>query len=248
MATNIPPHNPGEIIDATLALIADPDTPLDELMRIVPGPDFPTGGIIIGRSGIRSAFETGRGSITIRARAEFEEIRRDREAIVITEIPYQVNKSTLLERIGELVRAKQIEGIGEMRDESDRSGMRIVIELKRDATPEVVLNQLFRFTQLQVSFGVNMLALDGGRPRQMGLKDALPCFIAFREEVILRRARFELGKARDRAHLLVGLAIAVANIDEVIRLIRASPDAGDGAAGVDGSRLAGRAMSACCWR
>jgi DNA gyrase subunit A len=225
MATNIPPHNPGEIIDATLALIADADTPLDELMRIVPGPDFPTGGIIIGRSGIRTAFETGRGSITIRARAEFEEIRRDREAIVISEIPYQVNKATLLERIGELVRAKQIEGIGEMRDESDRSGMRIVIELKRDATPEVVLNQLFRFTQLQVSFGVNMLALDGGRPRLMGLKDALVCFIAFREDVILRRARFELAKARDRAHLLVGLAIAVANIDEVIRLIRASADA-----------------------
>ena len=225
MATNIPPHNPGEIIDATLALIAEPDTSLDELMQIVAGPDFPTGGIILGRSGIRSAFETGRGSIMIRARAEFEEIRRDREAIIITEIPYQVNKSTLLERIGELVRAKQIEGIGEMRDESDRSGMRIVIELKRDATAEVVLNQLFRFTQLQVSFGVNMLALDGGRPRQMGLKDALQCFIAFREEVILRRARFELGKARDRAHLLVGLAIAVANIDEVIRLIRASNDA-----------------------
>jgi DNA gyrase subunit A len=227
MATNIPPHNPGEIIDATLALIAEPDTSLDDLMRIVAGPDFPTGGIILGRSGIRSAFETGRGSITIRARAEFEEIRRDREAIVISEIPYQVNKSTLLERIGELVRAKQIEGIGEMRDESDRSGMRIVIELKRDATAEVVLNQLFRFTQLQISFGVNMLALDSGRPRQMGLKDALQCFIAFREDVILRRARFELGKARDRAHLLVGLAIAVANIDEVIRLIRASADAGE---------------------
>jgi len=225
MATNIPPHNPGEIIDATLALIAEPDTSLDELMQIVAGPDFPTGGIILGRSGIRAAFETGRGSITIRARAEFEELRRDREAIVISEIPYQVNKSTLLERIGELVRAKQIEGIGEMRDESDRSGMRIVIELKRDATAEVVLNQLFRFTQLQVSFGVNMLALDGGRPRQMGLKDALACFIAFREDVILRRARFELNKARDRAHLLVGLAIAVANIDEVIRLIRASNDA-----------------------
>jgi DNA gyrase subunit A len=224
MATNIPPHNPTEIIDATLALIADPDTSLDDLMRIVPGPDFPTGGVIVGRSGIRTAFETGRGSITIRARAEFEEIRRDREAIIITEIPYQVNKATLLERIGELVRGKQIEGIGEMRDESDRSGMRIVIELKRDATPEVVLNQLFRFTQLQIGFGVNMLALDGGRPRQMGLKDALQCFIAFREDVILRRARFELGKARDRAHLLVGLAIAVANIDEVIRLIRASAD------------------------
>jgi DNA gyrase subunit A len=226
MATNIPPHNPGEIIDATLALIADPDTPLDDLMRIVPGPDFPTGGLIIGRAGIRAAFETGRGPITIRARAGFEELRRDREAIVITEIPYQVNKATLLERIGELVRAKQVEGIGEMRDESDRSGMRIVIELKREATPEVVLNQLFRFTQLQVSFGVNMLALDGGRPRLMGLKDALQCFIAFREDVILRRARFQLGKARERAHLLVGLAIAVANIDEVIRLIRASADAG----------------------
>jgi DNA gyrase subunit A len=225
MATNIPPHNPGEIIDATLALIADPDTSLDELMRIVAGPDFPTGGIILGRSGIRSAFETGRGSITIRARAEFEEIRRDREAIVISEIPYQVNKSTLLERIGELVRAKQIEGIGEMRDESDRSGMRIVIELKRDATAEVVLNQLYRFTQLQITFGANMLALDGGRPRQMGLKDALQCFITFREDVILRRARFELNKARDRAHLLVGLAIAVANIDDVIALIRASSDA-----------------------
>ena len=224
MATNIPPHNPGEIIDATLLLIADQDTPLDELMRLVPGPDFPTGGLIVGRSGIRAAFETGRGSITIRARAEFEELRRDREAIIFTEIPYQVNKSALLERIGELVRAKQIEGISELRDESDRSGMRIVVELKRDATREVVLNQLFRFTQLQVGFGVNMLALDAGRPRLMGLKDALLCFIAFREEVILRRARFELAKARDRAHLLVGLAIAVANIDEVIWLIRASSD------------------------
>ncbi|HEY7579852.1 MAG TPA: DNA gyrase subunit A, partial [Acetobacteraceae bacterium] len=226
MATNIPPHNPGEIIDATLLLIAEPDTPLEELMRLVPGPDFPTGGVIVGRSGVRAAFEAGRGSITIRARAEFEELRRDREAIIFTEIPYQVNKSALLERIGELVRAKQIEGISELRDESDRSGMRIVVELKRDATREVVLNQLFRFTQLQVSFGINMLALDAGRPRLMGLKDALLCFIAFREEVILRRARFELSKARDRAHLLVGLAIAVANIDEVIRLIRASSDVG----------------------
>jgi DNA gyrase subunit A len=226
MATNIPPHNPGEIIDATLLLIAEADTPLEELMRLVPGPDFPTGGVIVGRSGVRAAFEAGRGSITIRARAEFEELRRDREAIIFTEIPYQVNKSALLERIGELVRAKQIEGISELRDESDRSGMRIVVELKRDATREVVLNQLFRFTQLQVSFGINMLALDAGRPRLMGLKDALLCFIAFREEVILRRARFELSKARDRAHLLVGLAIAVANIDEVIRLIRASSDVG----------------------
>jgi len=225
MATNIPPHNPGEIIDATLALIAEPDTSLDELMKIVPGPDFPTGGIIIGRSGIRQAFETGRESITIRARTEFEEIRKDRTAIIVTEIPYQVNKKTLIEKIAELVRGKVIEGIGEMRDESDRSGMRIVMELKRDATPEVVLNQLFRFTQLQTTFGINVLALDDGQPRQMGLRDALLSFIRFREDVILRRSRFDLGKARDRAHNLVGLAIAVANIDEVIRLIRASPDA-----------------------
>jgi DNA gyrase subunit A len=225
MATNIPPHNPGEIIDATLALIADPDVSLEELMKIVPGPDFPTGGIIIGRTGIRKAFETGRESITIRAKTEFEEIRKDRTAIIVTEIPYQVNKKSLIEKIAELVRAKEIEGIGEMRDESDRSGMRIVMELKRDATPEVVLNQLFRFTQLQTTFGINILALDDGQPKQMGLREALSCFIRFREEVILRRSRFRLGKARDRAHNLVGLAIAVANIDEVIRLIRASPDA-----------------------
>ena len=225
MATNIPPHNPTEIMDATLALIANPDITLEELMAIVPGPDFPTAGIILGRSGIRSAFETGRGSITLRARAGIEQIRKDREGIVITEIPYQVNKSALLERIAELVRAKDIEGIADLRDESDREGMRIVIELKRDATGEVVLNQLYRFTNLQTSFGINMLALDRGRPRQMGLRDMLICFVEFREEVILRRARFELGKARDRAHLLVGLATAVANIDEVIRIIRNSPDA-----------------------
>lgn len=225
MATNIPPHNPGEIIDATLALIARPDMTLDELMQIVPGPDFPTGGIILGRAGIRSAFETGRGSVLIRARAEIEDLRRDRQAIVITEIPYQVNKSTLQERIAELVRAKQIEGISDIRDESDRSGMRIVIEIKRDATPEVVLNHLYRFTQLQTSFGVNTLALDNGKPRLMGLKDVLEAFLAFREEVILRRARHDLNKARDRGHLLVGLVIAVANIDAVIALIRAAPDA-----------------------
>ena len=225
MATNIPPHNPGEIIDAALALIANPDTTLEELMKIVPGPDFPTGGIILGRSGIRGAFESGRDSIVVRSRTEIEEIRKDRYAIIVNEIPYQVNKKTLLERISELVRAKTVEGISEMRDESDRSGMRIVIELKREATPEVVLNQLFRFTQMQTSFGINMLALDNGQPRQMGLKDALECFLRFREEVIIRRARHDLGKARDRAHNLVGLAIAVANIDEVIRLIRVSPDA-----------------------
>ncbi len=227
MATNIPPHNPAEIIDAALALVDDPSLTLEALMKIVPGPDFPTGAMILGRAGIRQAFETGRGSVVLRARAEFEKIGRggERMQIVVTEIPYQVNKATLLERIADLVREKQVEGIGDMRDESDRSGMRIVIELRRDATPEVVLNQLFRFTALQTSFGVNFLALDGGRPRLMGLKDALQVFIRFREDVILRRSRHELSKARDRAHLLVGLAIAVANIDEVIRLIRASPDA-----------------------
>ncbi len=224
MATNIPPHNPGEIIDATLALIENPDIPLDELMRIVPGPDFPTGGMILGRSGIRSAQESGRGSLVIRAKAFIEEMKGGRQSLVISEIPYQVNKNTLLEKIAELVRSKTLEGISDMRDESDRDGMRIVIELKREATPEVVLNHLYRFTQLQTSFGVNFLALDSGRPRLMGLKDALEVFLAFREEVILRRSRFELARARDRAHLLVGLAIAVANIDDVIHLIRSSPD------------------------
>ena len=224
MATNIPPHNPAEIMDAVLAMIANPAISLEELMKIVPGPDFPTAGIILGRSGIRNAFETGRGSIILRARATIEEIRKDRDAIIVTEIPYQVNKSTLLERIAELVRAKEIEGIADLRDESDREGMRIVIELKRDATGEVVLNQLYRLTSLQQSFGINMLALDRGKPRQMGLRELLGLFIEFREEVILRRARFDLNKARDRAHLLIGLGIAVANIDEVIRIIRGAPD------------------------
>ena len=224
MATNIPPHNPTEIIDATLHLIEHPDATLDDLMKIVPGPDFPTGGMILGRAGIRSAFETGRGSLVVRAKAGFEEMRGNRTAIIITEIPYQLNKTVLLEKIAELIRAKQIEGVSDMRDESDRDGMRIVLELKREATPEVVLNHLYRFTQLQTSFGVNFLALDGGRPRLMGLKDALQVFMVFREDVILRRARFELDKARERAHLLVGLAIAVANIDDVIRLIRNSVD------------------------
>ncbi|QEO17069.1 DNA gyrase subunit A [Acetobacter vaccinii] len=225
MATNIPTHNPAEVIDATLALIERPEMTLEDLMAYVPGPDFPTGGIILGRSGIRSAYATGRGSIIIRARAEIEEIRKDRKAIIITEIPYQVNKATLQERIADLVRAKQVEGIADIRDESDRSGMRVVIEIKRDATPEVVLNQLYRFTQLQTSFGVNMLALNGGQPQLMGLREVLDAFIAFREDVILRRARFELGKARDRGHILVGLVIAVANIDAVIAIIRGAPDA-----------------------
>ncbi|WP_268887711.1 DNA gyrase subunit A [Falsiroseomonas selenitidurans] len=225
MATNIPPHNPGEVIDATLAMIADPAISLEALMKIMPGPDFPTGGLILGRSGIRSAFETGRGSIPLRARATIEDMRGGRSMIVVTEIPYQVNKSTLIEKIAELVRAKAIEGISDLRDESDRDGLRIVVELKKDATPEVVLNQLYRFTQLQTSFPVNFVALDEGRPRQMALRDALLAFIRFREEVILRRSRFRLAKARERGHQLIGLAIAVANIDEVIRLIRAAPDA-----------------------
>ncbi|MFC4167061.1 DNA gyrase subunit A [Pseudoroseomonas aestuarii] len=225
MATNIPPHNPGEVIDATLKLIEDPDTTLEALMQIIPGPDFPTGALILGRAGIRSAFETGRGSVILRARAEIEEMRGGRSLIAISEIPYQVNKATLIERIADLVRTKQIEGISDLRDESDRSGLRIVIELKKDATAEVVLNHLYRYTNLQTSFAVNFLALHEGRPQQMGLRQALLAFIDFREEVILRRSRYRLAKARDRGHLLVGLAIAVANIDEVIRLIRESPDA-----------------------
>jgi len=227
MATNIPTHNPGEVIDATLAMIADPEITLEALMGIIPGPDFPTGGLILGRAGIRAAFETGRGSIPVRARCEIEEMRGGRQAIVVSEVPYQVNKATLIERIAELARAKQVEGISDLRDESDRDGMRIVIEVKKDATAEVVLNQLYRFTNLQTSFPVNFLALDGGTPRQMGLRDALGVFIRFREEVITRRSRFRLNKARDRGHILIGLAIAVANIDEVIRIIRASADAGE---------------------
>ncbi len=232
MATNIPPHNPGEVIDATLKLIEDPATSLDDLMRIMPGPDFPTGALILGRAGIRSAFETGRGSVVLRARAAIEDMRGGRHAIAISEIPYQVNKATLIEKIAELVRAKAIEGISDLRDESDRDGLRIVIELKKDATPEVVLNHLYRYTQLQTSFGVNFVALDEGRPRQMALKDALLAFIRFREEVILRRSRFRLAKARDRGHQLIGLAIAVANIDAVIALIRAAPDAATARAGL----------------
>jgi DNA gyrase subunit A len=225
MATNIPTHNPTEVIDAALTLIAEPETPLASLMEIVPGPDFPTGGIILGRSGIRSAFETGRGSIPLRAACEIEDLKGGRQAIIVTEIPYQVNKAALIERIAELVRSKQIEGISDLRDESDRSGLRIVIEIKKDAVAEIVLNTLYRMTQLQISFAVNFLALHRGRPQQMGLREALLAFIEFREEVILRRSRHRLSKARERAHNLIGLAIAVANIDEVIRLIRESPDA-----------------------
>ena len=224
MATNIPPHNLGEVIDACIALIDDPALGLDELMAIVPGPDFPTGGIILGKVGIRGAYQLGRGSIIMRGKTAIETIRKEREAIVITEIPYQVNKAAMVERIAELVREKKIEGIADLRDESDRDGYRVVIELRRDAVPDVVLNQLYRFTPLQSTFGANMVALDGGRPKVMTLKDLLRAFVSFREEVISRRTKHLLGKARDRAHILVGLAIAVANIDEVIRLIRAAPD------------------------
>ncbi len=225
MATNIPPHNLGEIVDGCRALLDNPAIDFEELMQIIPGPDFPTGALILGRSGIRSAYATGRGSVIMRARATIEQLRKDREAIIITEIPYQVNKSNLLERIGELVREKKIEGISDMRDESDRDGMRIVIELKRDAVGDVVLNQLYRYTNLQSSFGCNFVALNGGRPEVMNLKDMLQAFLDFREVVVSRRTKFRLGKARARAHELVGLAIAVANIDEVIRLIRTSADA-----------------------
>jgi DNA gyrase subunit A len=224
MATNIPPHNLGEVIDACIALIDDPTLNIDDLASIVPGPDFPTGGIILGKAGIRSAYHLGRGSIIMRGKITFETIRKEREAIVVTEIPYQVNKAAMVERIAELVREKKIEGIADLRDESDRDGYRVVIELRRDAVPDVVLNQLYRFTPLQSTFGANIVALDGGRPKVMNLKDLLQAFVAFREEVISRRTKHLLGKARDRAHILVGLAIAVANIDEVIRLIRAAPD------------------------
>jgi len=224
MATNIPPHNLGEIVDACLAVIDNPAIGLDDLLDIVPGPDFPTGGEIIGRTGARQALMTGRGSVVVRGVATIEEIRKDREAIIITAIPFQVNKAAMVERIAELVREKRIEGVGDLRDESDRTGMRVVVELKRDASAEVVLNQLYRFTPLQSSFPVNALALNRGRPEQLGLKDMLTAFIDFREEVVIRRTRHELSKARDRAHVLVGLAIAVANIDEVIHIIRSSKD------------------------
>ncbi len=224
MATNIPPHNLGEVVDACLAYVDDPEIGLDALLDIVPGPDFPTGGEIIGRSASRTALATGRGSVIMRGKADIQEIRKDREAIVITEIPYQVNKAAMVERIAELVRDKKIEGVADLRDESDRDGMRVVIEMKREASPDVVLNQLYRYTPLQSSFAVNMLALDRGRPREMNLRELVSAFVDFREEVVVRRVKFELGKARDRGHVLVGLAIAVANIDEFIHIIRSSKD------------------------
>jgi len=224
MATNIPPHNLGEVIDACIAYFDNPEIDISELIEIVPGPDFPTGGLILGRQGIRSAYHKGRGSVLMRGRVAVEEVRKDRDALVITEIPYQVNKATMVEKIAELVREKRIEGISDIRDESDRQGMRVVIELKRDAMADVVLNQLYRYSPLQSTFGCNMVALNGGRPEIMNLKDMICAFTDFREEVVGRRIKFLLRKARDRAHVLVGLAIAVANIEEVIALIRKAPD------------------------
>lgn len=224
MATNVPPHNLGEVVDGCLAYIEDPEISIEQLMDYIPGPDFPTGGLIMGRAGSRAAAIKGRGSIVVRARVEVEEVRKGRTALVVNEIPYQVNKTTLIEKIAELVRDKRIEGISDLRDESDRDGMRIVIELKKDAVPDVVLNQLYRYSQLQSSFGANMLALNGGKPEQFNLYQYIQAFVNFREEVITRRTKFELSKARERAHVLVGLAIAVANIDEVIALIRKAPN------------------------
>ena len=224
MATNIPPHNLGEVVDACFAYLDNPAIGIDELVEIVPGPDFPTGGLILGRSGIRAAYHKARGSILMRGRVATETVRKEREALVITEIPYQVNKAAMVEKIAEQVREKKIEGIADIRDESDRQGMRVVIELKRDAMADVVLNQLYRFSPLQSTFGANMVALIGGKPEQLTLKDMIRAFTEFREEVIGRRIKFLLRKARDRAHVLVGLAIAVANIDEVIAVIRKAPD------------------------
>ncbi len=224
MATNIPPHNLGEVIDACCAYIDNPDVTVEDLIQIVPGPDFPTGGLILGYSGAKSAYLTGRGSVMMRAKCTIEELHKDKEAIIVHEIPYQVNKAAMITRIAELVKEKKIEGIGEIRDESDRHGVRVVIEIKRDFQADVVLNQLYKYTPLQTSFGMNMLAIHNGRPMMMNLKEIVSAFVEFREEVIRRRTIFELNKARDRAHVLVGLAIAVENIDPVIELIRTSPN------------------------
>ena len=222
MATNIPPHNLGEVIDGTLALMENPDLTVDDLIEYIPAPDYPTGGIILGNHGARKAYREGRGSVVTRARTKVEEIRKDRYAIIVTEIPYQVNKATMIEKIAELARDKKVEGIAHVQDESDRFGVRVVIELKRDATAEVVLNQLFRFTPLQTSFGCNMLALNHGRPETLDLKKFLSEFIRFREEVVARRTAYELRKARERSHILCGLAVAVSNVDEIVATIRAS--------------------------
>ncbi|MEH6476044.1 MAG: DNA gyrase subunit A [Sneathiella sp.] len=224
MATNIPPHNLGEVIDGSIALLFKPEITPEEMLEYIPAPDFPTGGVILGRSGSISAGTTGRGSVIMRAKVDIEEIRKDRMALIVSEIPYQVNKSRLVEQIADLVRHKKVEGIGDLRDESDRHGVRVVVEIKRDAVAEIVLNQLYRFTPLQTSFGANMLAINHGKPEMMNVKQLLEAFLDFREEVITRRTKFLLRKARERAHVLIGLAIAVANIDEIIALIRKAPD------------------------
>ncbi|MFS4583308.1 DNA gyrase subunit A [Phaeobacter sp. C3_T13_0] len=227
MATNIPPHNLGEVIDATLALIEEPDLTSEQLIDYVPGPDFPTGAVMLGRSGARKAYLEGRGSVVIRAKTRVEEIRKDRYAIVVDEIPYQVNKAAMIEKIAEQVRDKKIEGVSHVQDESDRNGVRVVVELKRDATAEVVLNQLYRFSPMQTSFGCNMLALNGGRPEQLTLRRFLTSFLDFREDVIARRTAYDLRKARERSHVLCGLAVAVSNVDEVVATIRSSADAAE---------------------
>jgi DNA gyrase subunit A len=224
MATNIPTHNLGEVVDACIAYVDNPDITIEGLIQHMPGPDFPTGALILGRNGIKEAYHFGRGSIVMRGRTHIEELRKDREAIVITEVPYQVNKARMIERIAECVNEKIIEGISDIRDESDRDGVRVVVELKKDAMSDVVLAQLYKHTPLQTSFGVNMLALNGGRPQLLNLKDVISAFVAFREDVITRRTVHLLGKAREQAHIRVGLAIAVANIEEVIALIRKAPD------------------------
>ena len=224
MATNIPPHNLGEVLDACCAYIDNPNITIDDLINIVPGPDFPTGGLILGYGGAKSAYYTGRGSVMMRAKCTVEELHKDKEAIIVHEIPYQVNKAQLVARIAELVKEKKIEGISEIRDESDRQGVRVVIEVKRDFQADVILNQLYKFTPLQTSFGMNMLAINAGRPMMMNLRDIISAFISFREEVIRRRTIYELNQARNRAHTLVGLAIAVENLDPVIELIRNAPN------------------------
>lgn len=243
MATNIPPHNLGEVIDAAIATLENPEISIDELVQIIPGPDFPTGGLIMGRAGALAAYHKGRGSIIMRSRVEVEEIRKDRSALVVSAIPYQVNKRTLIEKIADLVRDKKVEGISDIWDESNREGMRVVIELKRDAIADVVLNQLWRYSDLQTSFGANMLAINGGKPEQLNLKDIVEAFTSFRQEVVTRRTRYLLTKARERAHVLVGLAIAVANIDEVIRLIRTSPSPAEAKTELMGRAWPARDMS-----
>ncbi|MGH2395893.1 MAG: DNA gyrase subunit A [bacterium] len=224
MASNIPPHNLGELVDALLAMIGDPELDNEEIMKIVKGPDFPTGGFILGRDGIKAAYATGRGSIIVRAKAEIEEMRGGRVAIIVTEIPFLVNKSALIERIADLVRNKKLNGISDLRDESDRRGMRVVIELKRDANPQIVRNQLFKHTQMQTTFGANMLALVNGVPKTLKLKDMLEQYLKHRQTVVIRRTKFELARAEERAHILEGLKVALKNIDDVIALIRKSKD------------------------